>query len=213
MHPRDKCKTTFMTELSCYCYKVMPFGLKNAGATYQRLMDRVPAPMIGRNVQAYVDDMVVTSHVKEQHVTDLEELFTTIAESGEVCVRGRSREVSRFLAHRVGDRSEPREVHCNLGDEKPKFSERSTTVDRVHGRPVQIRISWRRQGTPLLPMPKEEQQVLWTQECEEAFLKLKEYLASPPVLCKLQPSTPLRLYFAVTDRAISSVLVQEQDQV
>ena len=79
MHPRDECKTAFMTELSCYCYTVMPFGLKNAGATYQRLMDRVLASMIGRNVQAYVDDMVVTSQVKDQHVADLEELFTTIA--------------------------------------------------------------------------------------------------------------------------------------
>jgi len=79
MHPRDECKTMFMTELSCYCYTVMPFGLKNAGTTYQRLMDRVLAPMIGRNVQAYVEDMVVTSQAKEQHVADLEELFTTIA--------------------------------------------------------------------------------------------------------------------------------------
>jgi len=42
-------------------------------------MDRVLAPMIGRNVQAYVDDMVVTSQVKDQHVADLEELFTTIS--------------------------------------------------------------------------------------------------------------------------------------
>ena len=50
-----------MTETCSYCYKVMSFGLKNAGATYQRLMDRVLAPMLGRNVQAYVDDMVVTS--------------------------------------------------------------------------------------------------------------------------------------------------------
>jgi len=57
---------------------VMPFGPKNAGATYQRLMDRVLAAMIGRNVQASVDDMVVTSLVKDQHVADLEELFTTI---------------------------------------------------------------------------------------------------------------------------------------
>ena len=72
MHPRDECKTAFMTELSCYCKKVMPFGLKNAGATYQRLMDRVLAPMLGRNVQAYVDDMVVTSQQKEKHVADLE---------------------------------------------------------------------------------------------------------------------------------------------
>jgi len=56
----------------------MPFGLKNANATYQRLMDRIIAPMIGRNVQAYVDDMVITSEEKDQHVADLEELFTTI---------------------------------------------------------------------------------------------------------------------------------------
>ena len=51
MHPRDECKTAFMTETCCYCYKVMPFGLKNAGATYQRLMIRILAPMLGRNVQ------------------------------------------------------------------------------------------------------------------------------------------------------------------
>ena len=71
MHPRDECKTAFMTELSCYCYKVMPFGLKNAGVTYQRLMDRVLAPMLGRNIQAYVDDMVITSQQGEQHVAYL----------------------------------------------------------------------------------------------------------------------------------------------
>jgi len=77
MHPRNECKKAFMTKLSCYYYTVMPFGLKSAGATYQRLMDSVLVPMIGRNVQAYVDDMVVTLQVKDQHVADLEELFTT----------------------------------------------------------------------------------------------------------------------------------------
>jgi len=79
MHPRDECKTAFMTETSCYYYTVMPFGLKNASATYQRLMDRVLAPIIGRNVQVYVDDMVVTSQARGQHVSDLKDLFATIA--------------------------------------------------------------------------------------------------------------------------------------
>jgi len=79
MHPQDESKTAFMTELSSYCYKVMHFGLKNVGATYQRLLDRVLASMIGRYMQAYVDDMVVTSKEKDQHIADLEELFTTIA--------------------------------------------------------------------------------------------------------------------------------------
>ena len=79
MHPRDECKTAFMIETSCYCYTVMLFGLKNAGATYQRLMDKILAPMLGRNVQDYVDDMVVTSRERGQHIADLEELFATIA--------------------------------------------------------------------------------------------------------------------------------------
>jgi len=107
MHPRDECKTAFMTELSCYCYTVMPFGLKNAGTTYQRLMDRVLALMIGQNVQAYVDDMVVTSQVKEQHVADLEELFKTIAKyrlklNPETCVFGV--EAGKFLVFLLTER-------------------------------------------------------------------------------------------------------------
>ena len=68
-------------------------------------------------------------------------------------------------------------------------------------------------GHPYFQCLRRNNRFVWTQECEEAFHKMKEYLASPPVLCKPQPSTPLRLYFAVTDKAISSVLVQEQDQV
>jgi len=56
-------------------------------------------------------------------------------------------------------------------------------------------------------------QFVWTTECEEAFLKLKEYLATPSVLCKPQLGVPLQLYFAVMERAISSILIQEQDQM
>jgi len=79
MHPMDESKTAFMTETCSYCYKVIPFGLKNAGATYHRLMDKVLAPMLGRNVQTYVDDMVEASHERRQHTADLEELFATIS--------------------------------------------------------------------------------------------------------------------------------------
>ena len=96
-----------MTELSSYCYKVMPFGLKNADATYQKLMDRVLASMIRRNVQAYVDDMVVTSKEKDQHIADLEELFTTIARynlklNPEKCVFGV--EAGKFLGFLLTER-------------------------------------------------------------------------------------------------------------
>ena len=66
---------------------------------------------------------------------------------------------------------------------------------------------------PYFQCLKKNSRFVWTRECEEAFLKLKEYLANPPVICKPQLATPLRLYFTIIDQAISSVLVQEQDQV
>ena len=107
MHPRDESKTTFMTETCSDCYKVMPFGLKNAGATYQRLMDKVLAPMLGRNVQAYIDDMVVTSHERVQHTANLEELFATISKyrlklNPEKCVFGI--EAGKFLGFMLTER-------------------------------------------------------------------------------------------------------------
>ena len=68
MHVPDKKKMTFITEDANFCYRVMPFGLKNTGATYQRLMDRTFKQQIWRNVKVYVDDMVV----KSQHMADLE---------------------------------------------------------------------------------------------------------------------------------------------
>jgi len=75
MHSPEKEKTTFITEDANFCYKVMPFGLKNTGATYQRLMDRVFKQQIGQNIEVYVDDMVVKSQSIPQNMADLEEVF------------------------------------------------------------------------------------------------------------------------------------------
>jgi len=71
MHHSDEDKTVFMGIKANFCYKVMPFGLKNAGATYQRMMDKILQPMLGQNVESYVDDMVVTSVGNETHALDL----------------------------------------------------------------------------------------------------------------------------------------------
>ena len=78
MEKTDQEKTSFMTSQGLLCYKVMPFGLKNAGATYQRLMNKMFAHQIGRNVQVYVDDMLVKSLHEEDHLDDLRETFNTL---------------------------------------------------------------------------------------------------------------------------------------
>ncbi|XP_019052151.1 PREDICTED: uncharacterized protein LOC109114258 [Nelumbo nucifera] len=76
MHPEDEEKTSFITEHDTYYYKVMPFGLKNAKATYQCLVNKVFKNQVGRNVEADMDDMVVKSLKVEVHTSDLVETFT-----------------------------------------------------------------------------------------------------------------------------------------
>ncbi|KAL0448219.1 UNVERIFIED_CONTAM: hypothetical protein Slati_1949800 [Sesamum latifolium] len=75
--PEHGKKVSFITSGGTFCYVAMPFGLKNAGATY-RLVDKIFHPQIGRNVEVYVDDMLVKSKKAEEHVKDLEETFSVL---------------------------------------------------------------------------------------------------------------------------------------
>ena len=78
MAEEDQEKTSFITSQGLYYYKVMPFGLKNAGATYQRLVNKMFSKQIGRNMEVYVDDMLVKSKEDLAHLDDLKEMFTTL---------------------------------------------------------------------------------------------------------------------------------------
>ena len=78
MTEEDQEKTAFINNQGLYCYKVMPFGLKNAGATYQRLVNQMFSKQIRRNVEVYVDDMLVKSKEEEDHLDDLKEMFNTL---------------------------------------------------------------------------------------------------------------------------------------
>ena len=78
MATTDMDKTAFITNDANYFYKVMPFGLKNASATYQRLMDKVFSHLMGKCVEVYVDDMVVKSPSHQQHASDLSIVFSAL---------------------------------------------------------------------------------------------------------------------------------------
>ena len=65
MHPDDQEKTAFITERGIFCYKVMPFGLKNTDATYQRLVNKMFADYLGDMMEVYIDDMPVKSLLAE----------------------------------------------------------------------------------------------------------------------------------------------------
>ena len=78
MKEEDQEKTAFVTSQGLYCYKVMPFGLKNVGTNYQRLVNQMFTKQIGRNMEVYVDDMLVKSREAKTHLADLQEAFDTL---------------------------------------------------------------------------------------------------------------------------------------
>ena len=78
MDPSDQEKTSFVTCQGTYCYRVMPFGLNNAGATYQRLVNKMFHKQIGTSMEVYIDDMLVKSVKVELHITHLAEAFQVL---------------------------------------------------------------------------------------------------------------------------------------
>jgi hypothetical protein len=81
MKEEDKAKTSFITPFSTYCFVRMPKGLKNVGSTFSRFTKSILESQMGRNIFTYVDDIVVASNNKEDHISDLAETFTNIREA------------------------------------------------------------------------------------------------------------------------------------
>jgi hypothetical protein len=92
----DKASTSFITPFGTYCFIRMPEGLKNAGSTFSRLTKTLLENQVGRNIFTYVDDIVVASKNKEDHLADLAETFTNMRDARlrlnpEKCVFGSAR--------------------------------------------------------------------------------------------------------------------------
>ena len=81
----DHEKTAFVTPIGNYHYKVMSFGLKNVGSTYQKMMMRMFEPQLGKNIEVYIDDIVVKSKVVSEHVGDLRNIFEILSKH-ELCL-------------------------------------------------------------------------------------------------------------------------------
>lgn len=114
MLEEDQEKTTFIISQGLYCYKVMPFGLKNAGATYHRLVNQRFNKQIRRNMEVYINDMLVKSKEEESHLDDLNETFETLRQykmklNPTKCAFGvSSGKVPRLHGISARDRSQPR---------------------------------------------------------------------------------------------------------
>jgi hypothetical protein len=121
----DQEKKAFITDRGLYSYKVMPFGLKNAGATYQRLVNKMFRKQIGKNMEVYVDDMLVKGILAAKHIHDLAEAFQTLRKynmklNPSKCAFGVSLgKFLSFVASRRGIEANPEKVHAVLDMQSP----------------------------------------------------------------------------------------------
>ena len=126
MDEANQKKTSFITSQGLFCYKIMTFGLKNVGETYQRLVNHMFRPQIGWNVEVYVDDMLVKSLDEKKHLDDLQETFDTLRQynmklNPSKCAFGVS--LGKFLGFMVsqkGIKMNPNKIQAILNMEPPK---------------------------------------------------------------------------------------------
>nr|XP_023895560.1 uncharacterized protein LOC112007449 [Quercus suber] len=216
MADEDQDKTAFITSQGLYCYKVMPFGLKNAGATYQRLVNRMFVKQIGRNVEVYVDDMLVKSKEELEHLDDLKETFDTLKQyqmklNPSKCVFGvASGKFLGFMVSQRGIEANPKKVQAILNMASPKSVKE---VQKLTGRIAALNRFVSRATDKCLPFFKTLKQAFeWTDECEAAFQELKHYLSNPPLLSPSKEGENLYLYLAVSSTAVSAALIREENR-
>ncbi|XP_027182223.1 uncharacterized protein LOC113780640 [Coffea eugenioides] len=217
MSEEDQEKTAFYTDRGTYCYTTMPFGLKNAGATYQRLINRLFKNQIGRNVEAYVDDILVKSLTTSASLSDMREVFGVLRDSRmklnpKKCVFGvTSGKFLGYLVSRRGIEANPDKVKA-IQDMSPPRNLRE--VQRLNGRLPALNRFLSQSAAKALPffkVLKKADQFAWIEECQVAFDQLKQYLHHLPTLASPRPEEKLYLYLSAADEAVSAVLIRDED--
>src|SRR5437762_1947983 len=214
----DCIKTSFITPFGAYCYITMPFRLKNAGATYQRAMQRCLHDQLGRNVEAYVDDVVIKSRVREDLISDLSETFTNLRRfrwklNPEKCVFGvPSGKLLGFIVSYRGIEVNPEKLKDIIRMNSPS---KLRDVQKLTGCMAALSRFVSHLGERAMPfykLLKKQDKFQWTPEAQQAFDELKEFLTCPPVLVPPMPEEPLLLYIAATSHVVSTAVIVEREE-
>ncbi|GKD14986.1 reverse transcriptase domain-containing protein, partial [Tanacetum coccineum] len=184
MAEEDEEKTEFITNQGIFCYTKMPFGLRNAGATYQRLVDKTFHEQIGRNLEVYVDDLVIKSRTEDEVVRDIEETFRTLRKinmklNPKKCTFGV--EEGMFLGYQVntkGIKICPDKVDTVLSLQSPKCLK---DVQKLNGKLASLN------------------------------RQMKELIAKLPMLTAPEEKEELVIYLAASKEAVSVVLMMERE--
>ncbi|GKB53003.1 reverse transcriptase domain-containing protein, partial [Tanacetum coccineum] len=181
----DEDKTAFFVGEGVFCYQKMPFGLKNAGETYQRLVDKVFHDQIGRNLEAYVDDMVIKSTSKEEMLADIKETFEKFRSINIVFLWRRRGPILRIPHYQARVRANPSKLKSITNVEQLKtlkdvqsLNEKIAALSRFLSKGAEISL-------PLFKVLKsctDKKNIQWTQEAKATLQKMKKFVEILPTL-------------------------------
>nr|GEY11416.1 reverse transcriptase domain-containing protein [Tanacetum cinerariifolium] len=220
MAEEDEEKTAFITSQGIFCYSKMQFGLKNARATYQRLVDKAFQKQIGRNLDVYEDDLVIKSRTEKEVIRDAEEMFKTLRKinmklNPKKCAFG-MRECT-FLGYKVdvdGLRVSPDKVKAVLYLPSPKCL---NDVQKLNGKLASLNRFLSKPTKKSLPFFKtlkkctKKSDFQWIPKAEGTFKEMKQSIAELPMLTTPKEKEELIIYLAAAKEAIIAVLITERD--
>jgi hypothetical protein len=209
----DEEKTSFITSFEIFCYTKMTFGLKNEGATYQKCVHRILESQIGRNVEAYIDDILVKSEKREDLRDDLKETFDNLRKSKMMlnpkkCVFDVSSD--KLLGYMVSFRgidTNPKKVEAIENLQPPQTRKEIQKLTDMMAALSRFISKLGECGMPFYRLLRKADGFQWDNQAAAAFIELKKYLKS--LLTLVPPKPDGILYVAATDVVVSTVIAVE----
>ena len=214
LKPEDVPKTAFLTHKGQYEYRVLSFGLTNAPATFQALMNRVLAPLLGKSCLVYLDDILIFSKTPEDHVQHLKEVLTIFRQQQLYCRLHKCKFAMQelpFLGHVVshaGVGTNPAKVQVLLNWPAPTDVHELKCFLGLAQYFAKFIEGYASTSACLQALLKKKAVWHWSEACEFAFQEIKRKLTSAPVLALPDPTQPFEVVTDACQSGIGAVLLQ-----
>jgi hypothetical protein len=211
----DQERIAFIIPFGAYCYTTMSFGLKNAGATYQRAIQACFKRQLNKNVEAYMDDVVVKIRNSKTLIANLEETFASLREyrwklNPNKCVFGvPSGKLLGFIISHRGIEANPEKISAITNMRALTCIKDVQKLTRCMAALNRFISKLGERGLPFFKLLKHQEKFVWTLEPDQALAQLKDFLSKPPVLTIPHKKEQLLLYLAATTHVVSSTIVVE----
>lgn len=211
----SKPKTAFISHCGLFQFRVLPFGLCNAPATFQRLMNTVLAGLIYKSCAVYLDDIVVASPTFEQHLVDLRDVLTRLESAGLSIKLAKCqfcRSELTFLGYKIttnGILPNEEKVKAVVDFHTPANVKQVRQFLGMTSYYRRFIYDYARHAEPLFALTRTDVPFVWSDECQTAMNFLKEKLTSAPVLTFPDFSLPFSIHADACDSGLGAALMQK----